>query len=641
MKSSEKSLIDLTWDDLRLWAGGKILNRGKSYIRNVSGLTRTDDGGWTAWVAGSEDYAAFVEADGHGEINWHCTCPFDWGPCKHAVAVILAGIEEVKAGREIPVLDEESDLSLALWEDPDEFDDFHDEDDADNEEPERNSNGSGVEKILQNKSREDLFNMLIDIASRHPEIKRGIMEREQLACGQVDKLVRALRREIRNVTGEDAWYSYWNSEGNLPDYSHIRQQLTALLKNGHADTVLELGRELWERGSDQVEQSDDDGHTAGELHQCMEIVFKAITSSSLSAPKQLLMMIDIFLEDEFSICDSLERFVRRREYSKAHWRKVSEQLQRRLAAMPNSNKGAGFSDRYRRGHLMDWLVDAYERSGQPEKIIPLFEEEVHATQCYEKLVKAYLDHGRSEGARSWCIKGFAETIKDMPGIAHGLRDTLREMAVKEKKFDLVASYRAEEFFERPCRASYLKLQKAAGKIKLWPEVRTAALRFLEDGERPDPSAKKKKNFDWPLPPPEVKGKTISRPRDRYPDLDTLIDIAILEKRFDDVVRLYRERQKGNRWGLGMGEEVADAVADSHPDIALDIWKQIVVGKIKLVKPREYEEAAVYLRKMRKVYQKTKRTGEWRTLIVSLRTEHKAKRRLMEVLDSLEGKRIID
>jgi uncharacterized Zn finger protein len=45
--------------------------------------------------------------------------------------------------------------------------------------------------------------------------------------------------------------------------------------------------------------------------------------------------------------------------------------------------------------------------------------------------------------------------------------------------------------------------------------------------------------------------------------------------------------------------------------------------------------------MHKVYQKTKRIGEWRQLIATLRTEHKAKRRLMEVLDSLEGKRIID
>ena len=130
-------------------------------------------------------------------------------------------------------------------------------------------------------------------------------------------------------------------------------------------------------------------------------------------------------------------------------------------------------------------------------------------------------------------------------------------------------------------------------------------------------------------------------RDQYPDFNTLIEIAILEKRFDDVVQLYRKQMKTLRWGNGMGEEVAGAVAATHPDISLDIWKRLAISRIKLVKPKEYENAAVYLRKMRKVYQKTKRMDEWRELITVLRTEHKAKRRLMEVLDSLEGKRIID
>ncbi len=38
--------------------------------------------------------------------------------------------------------------------------------------------------------------------------------------------------------------------------------------------------------------------------------------------------------------------------------------------------------------------------------------------------------------------------------------------------------------------------------------------------------------------------------------------------------------------------------------------------------------------MRRVYGETNRLADWNTLIVSLRLEHKAKRRLMEVLDGL-------
>ena len=132
MKSTKECFTDFTWDDLRHWAGTKILNRGKSYVKNVSDLARTENGEWVAWVSGSEDYATCVETLGDGEIDWFCSCPFDWGPCKHAVAVILAGIEVIKAGKAIPLLNPESELYLALWNDFDEYDDgYDDEDDFD------------------------------------------------------------------------------------------------------------------------------------------------------------------------------------------------------------------------------------------------------------------------------------------------------------------------------------------------------------------------------------------------------------------------------------------------------------------------------------------------------------------------------
>lgn len=638
MKPTKEHFSDLAWDDLRQWAGAKILTRGKSYIKNVRGLARTEEGEWMARVAGSKDYATSVKTAGPGEINWHCTCPFDWGPCKHAVAVILAGIEQVKAGRMIPLLDKESELHLALREGPDEYDDdYQEEDDLDKEEVrEGNSQKSALPEILRKKTKEELVDLLLEANIRHPEVRRRIMENEQLAGGQINKLVRALRKEIITVTNEDAWCNHWNNDGNLPDYSHILEQMTALLKKGHADAVVELGRELWEKGNDQIGQSDDDGYTADKIGNCMEVVFKAVCASTLSAPEQIFWMIDVFLEDEYSICGPRERFVRRKEYSKEHWLEVAEQLGRRLTAMPKP-KADSFSGRYQRELLVEWVVEAFERSGQGDKIIPLYENEVRATKRYEKLVKAYIRSGHPEEARSWCIKGFIETINEAPGIAHGLRNTLRELAAREKKFDLVASYRAEDFFDRPCRATYVELQKAAEKIKVWPEAREKILRFLESGKHPVKSSRS----DWPLPPPEVMEKPDRCRRDQYPDLQTLIDIAILEKRNDDVVQLYHKLLKTNRWGAGMGEAVAEAVAKTHPDTALGIWKQIAVDRIKLVKPRAYEEAAVFLRKMRKVYRETQRAGEWHQLIASLRTEHKAKRRLMEVLDSLEGKRIID
>ncbi|MBU0910833.1 MAG: SWIM zinc finger family protein [Proteobacteria bacterium] len=636
-------LQTLTLDDLRRWAGSKIAGRGKTYIKNVYDLSRTEDGGLIAWVSGKEDYATRVEPGEDGALEWFCSCPYDGGPCKHAVALILAGLEQEKAGRKIPLVDKEGDLYLALLDDFDDDDEFRDEDDGDDEESGSaklvlpgiaRGKEAALTGILEKKSREELLALLLDFAARHPEVKRKILEDDQLRSGKIDKLSAALRREIKEVTSEPAWYNPWKDEGNLPDYSHIKEQLAALLKEGHADLIVELGLELWKRGNEQVEQSHDEGDAASEIGECMEIVFQAVKASSLSRPEQLLWMIDIFLEDQYSVSDSCERFIHGKAYDRQDWTEVAASLQERLDSLRVSRSDS-LSSGYHRRMVMNRLIDALERSGQPGKVIPLLEREADSTLCYERLADTFLQNGKHEKAREWCIRGFQKTVTSAPGIAAGLQKKLRELAGQEKKFDLEAAYRAQDFFDHPSPANYRELQKAAEKVKCWPAVRAAALSFLESGMRPDLPGKGGSKQPWHLPSPEVLEKPDKKFRRDYPDLDALIEIAILEKRFDDVVTHYQAQLKTIRWGVGKGMEVAAAVAGTHPDIALAIWQKLADGQIKLVKPKAYEEAAVYLRKMRQVYQETKRLEQWRSLIRTLRVEHKAKRRLLEVLDSLD------
>jgi uncharacterized Zn finger protein len=213
MKAIRAMLQGLTFEDLREWAGAKILNRGKSYVKKVELLSRTADGGLAAWVSGSETYATSVWRDEDGGLESFCTCPYDWGTCKHAVAVVLAAAEQVKRQLEIPLLDPEDDLFLTLFDDSE--DDVEWEEDEEGEwedaaEPAQIGKGKDagrVETILAAKSREELLALLVDLAGRHPEVERRIRESEQMARGRVDRLVRSLRSEIRSLTAEPAWYN--------------------------------------------------------------------------------------------------------------------------------------------------------------------------------------------------------------------------------------------------------------------------------------------------------------------------------------------------------------------------------------------------------------------------------------------------
>lgn len=651
METISALLGNLTLEDLREWAGTKIFSRGQSYIRHVKELSRLEDGTLAAWVSGSEIYATSVCLNDEGDFDYFCTCPYDWGPCKHAVAVVLSAAEQVKRKKEIPLLKNEDDLYHALFEDseddyaddddwPDEDED-EDEDSAPETSKERRRGNPRVQKILEGMEKDKLIEMLLELTAHYPEIERGILEKEQLATGRVDKVLSALRREIRTVTSEPAWYNSWKGEGNIPDYSHVQTQLQALLTSGHADAVIQLGEELWTRGNEQVEQSHDEGGTATAISECLEVVLQAVPLSSMIPAEQLLWVIDRAMADEYSLLDSGGKILESKKYTRAHWHEVSEDLETRLKSMAKPTSAA-FSETYRRNKVMNMLLDAYERSGTPEKVIPLLEKEADACRCYGKLVDNLLATGEKEKGRQWCIRGFERTVEHAPGIAAELQGRLRQMAEKEKKYDLAAAYRAEGFFESVSRKTFVDLRNAAEKAKVWPAVRKCVLRYLETGQRPE-RVDSGKSAVWPLPKPEVmrpRNKAAAR-YERFPALDTLIDIAILEERLDDVVALYKDLRKTKRWGWETDKTVAAAVAESHPQIAIDIWRSVVDSLIGQVKPKAYEEAAGYLRRMCKVFQEQNRTSDWQSLLSKLRREHKAKRRLMEVLDSLSGKKIID
>lgn len=643
METIHAVLRKLTLEDLREWAGSKILSRGQSYLMNVKGLSYLEDGTLAAWVSGSDLYTTSVCLSTDGDFDYSCTCPYDWGPCKHAVAVVLAAAKQLKQKKEIPLLNHNDDLYQALFDDTDEDDTDDDEDtEPASELPTKGTPGStGLHRILDGMGKDELIRVIKEAAASYPEIKRDLLESKQLADGKVNKLVRSLQREIRKLTSEQAWYNSWRGEGNIPDYSHVRSQLRALLESGHADQVIRLGEELWTKGNEQVGQSNDEGETADEITACMEIVLQAVPSSSMSSVEQLLWVIDRALNDEYSLLDFAANILENTMYTQDTWYTVANELEIRLKAMKQP-AAATFSSIYSRNRVMNMLVDAYTRSGKPERVIPLLEKEADVGQCYETLVDALLAAGEIEKAKQWCIRGFERTIKSAPGIASALQGRLRQLAEKEKRYDLVSAYRAEDFFDRASRQTYSELRKAAEKAKVWPEVRASVLSYLETGRRPE-QAEPSKNSAWPLPRPEV-----VRPHDKaaakfskFPDLDMLIDIAIMEKRFDDVVGLYRELRKIKRWSWETDKAVADAVAASHPLLAVDIWKAIVDSLIAQVKPRAYEEAAGYLRRINKVYQQNQQISEWQSLISELQRVHKAKRRLMEVLAALSGKKILD
>jgi len=625
---SEEELID--------WVGSTIYSRGKSYVDFVSELSRTEDGWIAAWVSGSEEYVTTVRRDGKRDFKYTCTCPYDYGgACKHVVAVLLAASEQVRKKQEMPLLDPEDDLYLEFYDSlagkPDDADDC---DGGSASAKKRDGVPTEIWSMLERKSRDELLVIVAGLSRDFPAVTRWLRERDQMATGKIDKLVRSLRKEIRDLTAIDAWTSHWDDYEQLPDYTNVQQRLQALLDGGHADAVFNLGEKLWERGNKQVENSNDEGETASEIAFCMKIVLKALPDTKLSRVEQLVWLFDRIREDQFDMLYESDCLLDDACYTILHWRELAHVLEERLRQMPFPRPDK-WRDKFRRRTVMAQLKEAYQRGKETEKVIPLLEREAEPCWDYETLVDYLLDSGEFERARYWCIEGYSKTIEHAVGIACVLQRRLREVAEKEGKSDLVAAYRAQDFFESPSVGTFKDLSLAAEKIGLWSVVREAAIGYLQSGNQPFVSGMK--SGAWVLPQPEVgRPKPLEQKRYRLSQNRVLlIEIAILEKRHDDVVALYKELCKNSMCGRDISEKVAQAVSKSHPDLSLKIWRITVDNLIGEVKTHAYQEAAKYLRKMHNAYLQNKRRDEWSAMLVELRTRHKAKRRLMEVLNDVE------
>ena len=659
MDAMEAVLRELTLADLRDWAGGNILARAQTYVRCVNELSCTPDGRLAAWVQGSGRYVTTVRLPERGEYEYACTCPYEFGgPCKHAVAVVLAAGGALAAGKAIAPLDPDSELAESLCEYFEDLDDEDlrsadgdgDDDDGESGEVADDMSGAGrrqggpapgrkgsrgIAAVLRGLGADEMRELLGQLAAQYPEVRRDILEADQLARGQAGKLERSLREEIHALAAEPAWRNVWKGTAEQPDYSHLEAQLRALLQGGHPDAVLRLGAELWDLGRGQVEQSDDGGETAMRIAACLAVVLEAVPRSSLAPAAQLLWIIERALADEFDLLPDTGGILGRRAYTKAHWREVAQRLTERLrpgAEAPEADSSAS----YRRVRLLHAVLDACARAGWQERIVPLLEAEADTCRCQPRLVDELLAAGEEARARDWCIRGYASTIEKWPGIAQQLQQRLRELARRHRRHDLVAAYAAQDFCDRPSIEGFADLRKAAERARCWPAVRAAVLDFLESGKEPGA------NPDWPLPAPEVRrpASSVRHAHRPVPDHELLTRIAIAEKRLEDVVSLHQRMSRTRGWRGGIDVEVATALAATHPDIALAIRRRLAEELIAQVKPSAYEGAAGHLRAMRDIYVREKRLMEWEQLMTRLRTVHRAKRRLLQVLDTLSAKRIV-
>lgn len=665
----------LTWDDLEHWAGSRSVSRGRSYQQQgrVENLAISEDGRLLATVHGGDSYIVSVrqvaekKAKRDSLLESQCTCPVGSNGCKHAVAVVAAYLQAMAEDKKVAIAKPNDPRWFQLDGSREAQDDFEDDEEAYNERSSRASdkhrtNAKCDEKIRQyisSKDPDELTELLYALTQRYPELREEFCERIALGEGDVKRLLAQAKSEIHTLTSQHGWRNSWTGEGYTPDYSRLQHRFERLVELGHCDAVVKLGREFLGCVMDQVGQSDDEGETAMAAADCLPVVFDAVIKSSLSAPQKILFAIDACMKDDYDVLGDEIGVIFDAKWRPCDWSAVADELKSRL-----QNKSPANDDRspnsYSRDCLTNYLATALKNAGGNDEITAIYETEARATNSYERLVRHLLDRKRYEDAERWASEGIERTSEKLPGIASGLAAALCELAERRKKWDIVAAHSAWKFFAHPGTGAFVELVKKSTKAGCGEKVRNTVMRFLKTGIPPirrNASNKDKPSLvidpSWPLPVPDyivpLMFRAIPGRLTGEPHYDVLLDMAIANKKPDDVLHWYdkiqaeRKRRK-NEWGWhsrSNEDAVAKAVAKTHPERALDIYQRKLDSFLPHAQISAYESAVIYLKNMRPIMKSLGREIQWKALLSEIRLKYGNRPRFMKILDNLEGHTIIE
>jgi hypothetical protein len=189
-------------------------------------------------------------------------------------------------------------------------------------------------------SREALATLLLDLAGRLPAVADALAARRRAVGGDAQKLAATIRSELSGAR---------RRSGPWPNFEAIRDKLVLLRDAGATDAMCDLAGPIIEAGADLIEET--------EVAACLDLIFAALSTSSMSPDAQILWAIDMELRDPFDLCRGSAAVWDRPEPPMV-WGQVADVLRTRRRGSYRYGgwtgpPGASGSDLARLGHTPD------------------------------------------------------------------------------------------------------------------------------------------------------------------------------------------------------------------------------------------------------------------------------------------------
>jgi hypothetical protein len=152
-----------------------------------------------------------------------------------------------------------------------------------------------LRKALAKGTKNELVDILVELAQQDRSFFRELGARFKLQS-PAKELAAATRVAIADATDFDEREINRNFSYDYAAYDEVQRNLDRLVELGQLPLAMELCLELMKQGSYQVEMSDE-GMMTTDIEECLAVVVKALTKSSLP-PADVVTWCDRMLKND-------------------------------------------------------------------------------------------------------------------------------------------------------------------------------------------------------------------------------------------------------------------------------------------------------------------------------------------------------
>lgn len=566
-------LPKLTEAQIESLASSQSFQRGASYYREGAITEPVRQGlKLRAECEGSdyEPYEVTATLNKNGVADMDCTCPYEHGGiCKHIVALLLTYVHGADT---FEVLDElQSDLSSL--------------------------------------SKDELVQLVGDLVNRDPKL-RSVVDLCQAAPRAGKPMnVSAYRTQAKRAMASE---SHNKIRRELKALRETAQRLAKAGDTINASAIFHAVLDEATKGYDNVAwETDYDGRICIEIDGLAGGLGERLKNSQADA-KTRWKWIEVLLQAEFkdhelggvdfapSASEALVKFTNEDE-----WEKVKHIIRAKIQHCSGWGRESWVNFLAARLKKKGSKDDLIRELGTPQQQADLlirkrkFDEALELLRGVVRglpgLLRQFADALLAAGAPTQALQLVQENIDDQ-GNRHTSYEWLVNYYEKYGALEEVVDAQLQRYLICPTIEAYKTLAEESRQLGNWNPMRAAALKKPET---------EKNHF-------------------------LLMDIALYEGDVKHALELWPSAQWG--WGIRYELKLAQACEEEFPEKSLELYQKIVEREIAQRTRENYQQAAQYLKQVRKVYESLNSNAAWQKYIASIREKYSALRALKEELD---------